>query len=190
MPGDYLSDDPLILQWQRDLASAQEELDHELGAARDLSSEDALLLACNALIRFWMAVGQANDNIGHPFGGETVKSLTLARWPKRCISGIELRALATSMAYQMGIRLEESGAKDSRMTAAMMAAARYEGMKTDDPVETVKKSIQRYRKKLQGQSVFWLDRQSLQVQKFGATEALLSGLPGKVGRPRRKPQAD
>ncbi len=190
MPGDFLSDHPLIVQWQRDLASAQLELDRELSAARDLSSEDALLLACNAFIRFWMAVGHANDSIGHSFGSETVKSLTLAKWPQRSISGIELRALATSMAYQLGIRLEESGAKDSRMTAAMLAAARYEGIMADDPVETVRKSIQRYRKKLQGQSVFWLDRQSLRVQKLSATEALLSGLPGKVGRPRRKPQAD
>ena len=72
----------------------------------------------------------------------------------------------------------------------MFVAAQLEQLTSDDPVETVRKSIQRFRAKVRGQVVFWIDPVTLEVSHHATESALLAGLPGKKGRPRGITKAD
>lgn len=174
-----------IKAWRARLELAEARFVQALATAKSQKQNDALRDFGNALIRFWLEVGAANDEIGHPFSSEVVKAITKAAWPSRSVSAAEMRAIATSLAYRLNVRLDESGAKDSRMDAAMLAAARLEGSDSSEAAETIRKSIQRFRAKARGQTVFRLDPDTLQISHHDAEEALLPGLPGKRGRPRK-----
>lgn len=185
------SDDlPELRDWKGKLQTAQAAFDRALSDARRTGGNDGLCDFGNALIQFWLAVGAANEEIGHPFTQATVREITLSEWPSRVVSRVEMRAIATSIAYQGNLRFSGSGAKDSRMSAALLAAAQFDELESDDAVETVRKSIQRFRAKVRGQVVFRLDPITLKISHLDAETAFLPGLPGKHGRPRRSDNAN
>lgn len=137
------------------------------------------------MIQFWLEVGDANGELGHPLTREVVRSITLAAWPRRTVNHVEMRVIATSLAYAGNIRLAASGTKDTRMEAAMLVAGHLEGLESGDIAETVRKSIQRFRAKARRETVFYLDPDTLEISYLDAEAALLSGLPGKPGRPKK-----
>lgn len=179
---------PELREWKDKLQVAQAAFDRALADARQAGGDDGLCHVSNALIQFWLAVGAANEEIGHPLTQAAVRAITLSEWPSREVSRVEMRAIATAIAYQSNLRLSGSGVKDSRMDAALLAAAHHEGLKSDDAAESVRKSLQRLRAKVRGRVVFSLDPITLQISHKEAEAALFAGLPGKRGRPRRQTQ--
>lgn len=176
--------------WFDAIASAMSDFDQQLAQTTLDDFDEGLVAIGSAFGTFWLAVGEANEAIGHPLTRKQVRSAILKAWPSRSIEGAELRALVTSIAYQHGMRLTTTGPKDSPMEAAMQVAASFEGLDHEGAAETIKKSIQRARKKIQGTLVFTIDPDSLQLQKHDAESALLSGLPGKPGRPGKSQPSD
>lgn len=162
-------------------------LEQKTAAAACMSPDKGVAAFLTAYLQFWLSISEANEAIGHPFDRVAMKALILTLWPNREIGPMEQRALATAVAYRENIRLSDSGTKDSRVAAAMMAAARLEGLKGADPVEAIKKSIQRFRKSLRGKRLYSLDPETLVVSLINADQALIPGLPGKAGRPKKKP---
>ncbi|GAA4642004.1 hypothetical protein GCM10023115_03150 [Pontixanthobacter gangjinensis] len=171
--------------WMEFLQLALTAFEDRMIIAKSASVDDGLAHLFNAYVEFYLSLVEANETVGLPLTKADIKSIVFDFWPTREIDlGLE-RALATKIAYADNFRLSSSGTKDSRIEAAMMVAAEVEGLESSDPVETVRKSIQRYRRKIKGMSVFQLDRETLTIQRLDAERSLLEGLPGKKGRPRR-----
>lgn len=187
-PSQSGDDLPELQEWKSKLQVAQAAFDQALADAQRAGGDDGLCDVVNALIQFWLAVGAANEEIGHPLTQAAVRAITLSEWPSRGVSRVEMRAIATAIAYQGNLRLSGSGVKDSRMDAALLAAAHHEGLKSDDASESVRKSLQRLRAKVRGTVVFSLDPITLEISHKDAEAALFAGLPGKRGRPRRQTQ--
>lgn len=72
------------------------------------------------------------------------------------------------------------------MEAAYQMAAALEGLSGDAAVETIRKSIQRFRHKVRGTTVMRLNTETMNYEVFDAEAALLAGLPGKPGRPPKE----
>lgn len=172
------------------LQEACDDFESECEYCISLSGDQRIVSILNALIR--LHIGQeAALNVGTGMAlsvadrkaREAVKKMLIATWPTREISTAESRAIAVSVAYQDRARFSMSGEKDSRMDAALQVAAIIEGLVSTDAVGTIRKSITRLRQKVQGQSLFRLNRDLLQVEILDAESAMFSGLPGRRGRP-------
>jgi hypothetical protein len=72
------------------------------------------------------------------------------------------------------------------MEAALQVAAYLEGLPLETGAETIRKSIQRFRKSIVGEEMFKLDKATLEWVVYRAEDALLNGLPNRPGRPRKK----
>ena len=179
---------PLCIEtWQAavDAATAQFHLSIETGAA--LSRDDRLCCLINTTIRFALAIAEANDALGISPGKAEIVQLTLEAFhqpSEPCHSTYRARAVAA--AYVQGLRSPDSSPKDSRMAAALLLVARLDGLTGDDAAETVRKSIQRLRRKLGGSRLFKFDPDTLTISLTDAEAELFRGLPGKGGRPRRQ----
>lgn len=182
---DPFAEYPKLRAWQLALNTALASFDADLAEAVVLGGDEGLAYFINALTRCYLAIGLANEEVGTPFTRSDVKKILLENWPTRDIEGAEARAIVVRIAYVENIRVSASGTKDSRIEAAMLVAAHHEGMESSDPIETVRKSIQRFRKTVQGKSIFRLDRDNLTIECLNAENVLLEGLPGKRGRPRK-----
>lgn len=187
---DPFADFPELQTWRKNCANALESFEAELATARSYSGDAGLAHFFNALLQCYLAIGEANEGIGIPFTQSELRAILLRNWPTRDIEGTEARAIATRVAYKANFRSSASGSNDSRIEAAMWFAAWQEGLEGADPIETVRKSIQRLRKKLRGKSVFHLDPATFTVVCLDAEKSLLEGLPGKKGRPRKTRIAD
>lgn len=182
---DPFAEYPKLRVWQLALNAAMASFDADLAEAKMLGGDEGLAYFVNALTRCDLAIGLANEEVGIPFTQSDVKKILFENWPTRDIEGAEARAIVVRIAYAGSIRISASGTKDSRIEAAMLVAAHYEGMESSDPIETVRKSIQRFRKTIRGKSIFRLDRENLKIECLNADSVLLEGLPGKGGRPRK-----
>jgi hypothetical protein len=158
-----------------------------------LGRDAGLAATYNALIRLQIsslvAVNVAtgmNEIAARRKARREVRRRLVSSWPTREVSLLETRAIATVLAYRDGIRFSVSGKKDSRMDAALQAAALVEGLVSNDAVETVRKSITRLRKRVKGASLFRLNANLLQIEVVGAESVMLAGLPGQRGRPRTR----
>jgi hypothetical protein len=112
----------------------------------------------------------------------------LAHWNQRLPREMSLgeeRAIAVSIAYRNGIRPSFVGAKDTPMDAALQVAAYLEGLSLESGPETVRKSIQRFKKSIAGEEMFRLNRKTLKLEVHKAEDVLLEGLPNGPGRPRK-----
>ncbi len=187
---DPFADYPELLAWRQNLSTALEAFEAEIAYARSIGGDYGLAHFCNALTQCHLAIAEANGAIGIGFTQADVKAILLESWPSRGIEGVEARAIATRIAYTANFRSAASGAKDSRIQAAMLFAAQFEGLEGLDPIETVRKSIQRFRSKVRGKHIFRLDRASLTIECLDAESTILEGLPGKKGRPPKSRSAN
>lgn len=105
--------------------------------------------------------------------------------PRKLSLGEE-RAIRVAVSYQAGFRPGFVGAKDAPMEAALQVAAYLEGLSLDTGPETIRKSIQRFRKSIVGEAMFKLDRATLEWEVHRAEDVLLKGLPDRPGRPRKR----
>jgi hypothetical protein len=88
----------------------------------------------------------------------------LAHWDQRLPREMSLgeeRAIAVSIAYRNGTRPSFVGGKDTPMDAALQVAAYLEGLSLESGPETVRKSIQRFKKSIAGEEMFRLNRETL-----------------------------
>jgi hypothetical protein len=98
----------------------------------------------------------------------------------------EERAIRVAVLYQSGFRPAFVGTKDTPMEAALQVAAYWEGLPLETGPETIRKSIQRFRRSIAGEDIFKVDRATLQWEAYRAEDVLLKGLPNRPGRPRKK----
>lgn len=172
------------------LDEAFEDYKRECDGCGSLQGDERLVAILNALIKFSIrnetavnvGTGMTVDMAGRK-ARRDVKKMLIATCSTREISIAERRAMAVSIAYRDRVRFSVSGEKDSRMDAALQAAAIIEGLVSADAVGTIRKSITRLRQKVQGENLFRLNRDLLQIEFVSAESVMFSGLPGRRGRP-------
>ena len=184
------SEHPQICECFMTLHEAFEDFKRECDGCGSLRGDERLVAIFNALIRFHIRQEAAVNvgtgmavNLAGRKARRDVKKMLIATWSTRDISIAEYRAMAVSIAYRDQVRFSVSGEKDSRMEAALQAAAIIEGLISADAVGTIRKSITRLRQKVQGENLFRLNRDLLQIEFVSADSVMFSGLPGCRGRP-------
>jgi len=159
------------------------ESEDEAGGRRITSAWKCLMELCRDLDSATKTLGLENGSVPS-LVSEVIADLD--RQSPRQMSLGEERALRVAIAYQDGFRPGFVGPKDTPMEAALQVAAWLEGLPLDTGPETIRKSIQRFRKSIAGEEMFKLDRTTLEWEVFHAEDVLLKGLPNRPGRPRRK----
>lgn len=172
------------------LHEAFEDFKRECGGCIPPREDERLVAIFNALIRLYIRQETAVNvgtgmamNLAGRNARRDVKKVLIETWSTKEVSAAECRAMAVSIAYRDRVRFSVSGEKDSRMDAALQAAAIIEGLVSDDAVGTIRKSITRLRQKVQGEYLFRLNRDTLQIEFASAESVMFSGLPGRRGRP-------
>lgn len=180
---------PELDEWQRDLDAALGDFQAEVAEAEVATGDIPFMLLWNAQVRLWLAFAEALDKIGGSGVAirDALRKIALTGWPERDDQREE-RAIAVALAYREGLRLSQSGAKDSRMEAAMQFVAAMEGNDSEGAAEGIRTSIKRLRKSLRDTNLFKLDRETLLLSVVEAEGTLLAGLPGRKGRPRKAPE--
>lgn len=152
-------------------------------------------LACdmNSLIELCRDFDSAQDKLG--LITDTSPSLIsqilsdIDQHTPRHMSLGEKRAIRVAVLYELGLRPAFVGAKDTPMEAALLVAADLEGLPLETGPETIRKSIQRFRRSIAGEDMFRIDKSTLQWEVYRAENVLLKGLPNRPGRPRKKQQS-
>ena len=170
--------------WERETQAALAVFQAECARAGDESPEQGLIRLWNANIRFWQSFADAGENIGIRGFRDKIRCLVLEDWPQRELDLQELRAIELRFAYRDRLRLNSAGSKDSPMDAAMQFVAATEGNFGESAAEGIRTAIKRFRKSVRGQRLVKLDRSTLMISPVDAEAELLSGLPGRRGRPR------
>ena len=170
------------------LAVAEAQFEISLKCAEGLTKGDWVAHACNSLLEFGRAVEKAKKQLGlgdvdEPSFEQKVLSRLDSLKP-RVMSLGEERAIRVAAVYQSGFRPCFVGTKDTPMEAALQVAAYMEGLSLETGPETIRKSIQRFRKSVAGEEYLRFDRQTLEWDVYKAEDVLLKGLPNRPGRPR------
>lgn len=156
---------------------------NEVGGHQIACAWKCLMELCRDLDSTERTLGLRND--AEPSLISKVLSDYDCRSPRQLSLGEE-RAIRVAVFYQAGLRPGFVGAKDTPMEAALQVAAYLEGLPLDTGPETIRKSIQRFRKSIVGEEMFKLDRATLEWEVHRAEDVLLTGLPNRPGRPRKK----
>jgi hypothetical protein len=175
-----------ILLYREALLAAQQAFNQAAADAAAKADAEAVAAHFNALIRFFLSVGDIQDEFGfEPGRDDFVQWLVRILGTPREIEASELRAIATGVAYKHKARLLSSGPKDSALEAAMQYVAALEGSELADASEAIRKSNQRLRKKVRGTYFLRLDREKMTVSAIDAEDCIFRDLPRKRGRPRK-----
>lgn len=170
-----------------DRAMAKFSTSMEDGAG--LSEGNRLAHAWNCLIGFVRDFDEAETNLGLKDDDQlSLEQKILSevdRHGPRPLSLGEERAIRVAAFYQAGLRPSFVGPKDTPMEAALQTAAAVEGLSPETGPETIRKSIQRFRKSIAGEEMLKLDRATLEWEVHKAEDVLLKGLPNRPGRPRK-----
>lgn len=180
------STDPAAASLLQEIVVAFDALQSKIEKLDEDEFEDRLMHALNAMICCLLAFGDAMDAAGCKPGRAEFRRLILAKSTRA--SEFETghrRAIRTAAAYKLRIRLDSSGTNDSQMEAALEVAALLEGLTGSAAVETIRKSVQRFRSNIRGESVFRLNPETMTFARFDAEMVALNGLPGKPGRPKK-----
>jgi hypothetical protein len=164
-------------------SASMNKCENEKGGHRIACAWKCLMELCRNLESAKKTLGLKND--AEPSLISKVLSDYDRRAPRQLSLG-EKRAIRVAAFYQAGFRPDFVGAKDTPMEAALQVAACLEGLPLDTGPETIRKSIQRFRKSIVGEEMFKLDRAKLEWEVHRAEDVLLNGLPNRPGRPRKK----
>lgn len=164
-------------------SAAMEKVSGETRGRRIAGAWKCLIGLCRDLDAAQDALGLKND-AEPPLISQILSDYD--RHTPRQLSLGEQRAIRVATVYQSGFRPSFVGPKDTPMEAALQVAAYLEGLPLDTGPETIRKSIQRFRKSIVGEEMFKLDRATLEWEVHRAEDVLLNGLPNRSGRPRKK----
>jgi hypothetical protein len=184
-------DHPEIRAFLRSLREATAKFGASMRSGRNETRGHRIAHTWKCLLEFCREIDSAQESFGLRRDGEPplmskILSALDSHAPRNLSLG-ERRAIRVSVLYQAGIRPSFVGAKDTPMEAALQAAAYLEGLPLETGAETIRKSIQRFRKSIAGEEMFKLNNATLEWVVYRAEDALLNGLPNRPGRPRKQP---
>ena len=197
-----------VLEWTKQL---REVLDAFPEGPDDLpDNPQEAVEVFNQAIRRGLAIAAVHERFGFATV-EEFRSDVLRVWhalPRRKLSKGEVFCIATSALYRNDFRFSSAGEKDTRMQSAMHAAdiiiraanacsndddeeelrqqieRHYNiSQKSERDDEAVRKSVQRFKKKIKGEVLFRFNEDTFRLE-LVANEERLHGLTDKPGRPR------
>lgn len=173
------------------IRTAGQKFDRAIASLSNEQGLDRLVPVQNAVTEFYLSLFEAlelaagkSEEVARKDSQSRVRDILRHAWPRRPVSVAEVRAIATTLAYNQSVRFSASGEQDSRMTAALRAAAIATDVASVDPEETVRKSLRRLRKKMRGERFVGIDWDTLIAFEVDAEELVFGGLPKGPGRPR------
>lgn len=189
---DPLADYPQVRASLAIISKATDGFTSACEAAREFDQPVRTVTLLNALIELWIEFEKAANvgagmetNTAGRNAKRTVAMQLRSIWPVRPLGLAECRALTVGNLYQDDIRFAGSGTQDSRMEAALLGASILEGLASNDPVGTIKKSISRLRRQVRGQVLCRLNLRQLRVEMVDAQTVMFAQLPSRRGRPRK-----